>query len=872
MPESATLPVPLTSLVGRAKERALVSQLLAATRLLTLTGPGGAGKTRLALAVAAEQQSRFPDGVFFVRLALINDASLVLPAIAHAVGTEERSDQPLNALLQQRLSSQRMLLVLDNLEHVLGAAPQLAELLAATSQLKLLVTSRAALRLTGEQAFAVPPLSLPAGGAPSEAVELFVARAQALNPDFAMNETNATQIAAICRRLDGLPLAIELAAARTGLLPLATLLAWLEQPQGAALDVLGSAPADAPERHHTLRQAIAWSSDLLAPSEQRMFRRLAVFVGSLPLAAAAALYHAPTPPAGPAVPALPVQAYRPLETLELLAALARHHLIRPVPTPPTAEPNFAMLATIREFGNEQLAMHGELTLARAAHAQYLLGLAEDAAAALHGSEQIAWLDQLDSAQPDLRVALEWTLETGATGMALRFGAALWWFWFLRGYSSEGRRWLERLFAHLTGLEDPALLASAQLGAGTLALFQGDYALARHYLAASAAFWRARAADPAERRAAQRTLTYALTYLVVTANLQSDTAAAAPLIAELEQLSGQIDDPAAQGLMLFNYGRGELLQRGNYQAAGPYLAQSLALFRRTGDTWSIIQSLLDLGLVALYQDDAPTAQQYYAEAAALARELRDRALLAQALNNLGEAARYQGDDEAATVFYHESLALQQQLGNRPEIPRLLHNLGFLALHRGDLAEAAHSFGESLARFDELGMQRGVAENLAGFAALHALRGRPSIAARLWGAAEALQASGGTPTWPADRREQQHYQALAGVDRARGPFAAAWQSGSQLSAAAAIAIARSDDTASDDGSAQATHPDALTTRELEVLRLIAAGLSNQAIADQLHLSTYTVQNHLRNIYGKLGVTSRSAAARYAWEQGLIKSDHV
>jgi len=630
------LPAPPTPLLGREREVARALELLRrdGVRLLTLSGPAGVGKTRLSVDVAAGLRADYADGVFLVSLAPLRDPALVASAITQALGVREQGDRALHDTLIEHLRDKRLLLLLDNFEHVAQAAPLLAELLAACPTLTLLVTSRAPVHVRGEHTLPVPPLAVPdlAAILPLDtlaalpAVALFVQRAEAAAPDFALTSANALAIAAICRRLDGLPLAIELAAPRVTLLPPHALMARLEQ----RLLVLVGGARDLPERQRTLRAAIAWSYDLLHAGEQALFRCLAVFAGGAALEAVEAVCHTAGELEG--------------DALEWLAALVDKSLLRRAEGP-DGEARVGMLETIRAYARERLAASGEAEATERAHAAYYMALAEQAEPELMGSEQVAWLARLEREHDNLRAALHWAQQGGEGEIGLRLAGALWRFWYAHGYLSEGRAWLESLLdldTRRVPIVTPLVRAKALHGAGQLACRQQAYARSMSCYEESLALRRARGDTPG-------------------------------IAASLSALGNVAFDQ-------FDFARAQAL-----------FEESLALRRASGNIGLISSSLNNLGAVAWNQGDHARARTLYEESLALSRTVGEPYASAVALHNLGEVAHDQGDADRAAALFGEGLTLGQAMGDKETVAFCLEGCAHVAVAQGQPGRATRLLG-------------------------------------------------------------------------------------------------------------------------------------------------------------------------------------
>ena len=757
------LPVQPTLFLGREHEVAAIEDLLRRedVRLVTLTGPGGTGKTRLALQVAADVSEPFPGGVFFVNLAPISDPALVVPTLAETLAIREGSGRTLLERLVEELRQRQTLLLLDNFEQVVSAAEQVATLLIACPQLKVLVTSREVLHVRAEHEFPVLPLTVPdpdhlpdlAALSYNAAVALFLQQAQAVKPDFQLTDTNARAIAELCARLDGLPLAIELAAARMKLFSPRALLARL----GQRLSVLTSAGRDVPERQQTLRNTIAWSYDLLDAQEQRLFRQLSVFAGGCTMEAIEAVC---TPPGSPAA-----------SILDGVASLVDKSLLQHVEQQVGEEPRFVMLETIREYALERLESCGETEVARRAHATYFLRLAEETEPGMTGPQQAGLLERLEQEHDNLRAAMQWTLEHAEEekAMALRLGGALRSFWFVRAYFSEGRDFLERALLRSDDVAAPvrakALYAASQL----------------HDALASP--------GRAEELCEQSLTLY---------RELADTRGIASCLHLLADITWNL---------------------GNLASARTLGEESLMLFREVGDKRSVAYVLYHLGSLAVEQGEYTRGRDLLTESLTINRELGDTRIIAVSLFSLALSSRLSGGDQAqAHTLLNESLALSREIGDKENIANCLSLWGLLALSEGDTASARSLTAQALALFQETklqgtalpfyagaqvatvegdapraqalyeqgvgvamkaGDQRMLTSGLEGLAATVAAQGKHVWATRLWGAAEALREALRMPLPAVDRAP--YHQAVEALRAQLGEhaFAATWVEGRTLS---------------------------------------------------------------------------------------------
>jgi non-specific serine/threonine protein kinase len=763
------LPSELSSFVGREKELAEVKRLLQDTRLLTLTGSGGCGKTRLALAVAREVVEGFDDGVWLVDLAPLADPSLVPQALASTLGVREQPARSLTETLSDYLGSKKVLVVLDNCEHLIETCAELVEaLLRSCPELRILATSREDLGIAGEISWPVPSLTLPdlrrlldiESLSRYESARLFEERAAAVKPTFALTEQNAPAVARVCYRLDGIPLAIELAAARTKVLSVEEISDRLD----GSLGLLASGGRTALPRHRTLRATMNWSHELLPEDEQTLFRRLTVFAGGFTLEAAESVC------AG--------EDLERDEVLELLSHLVDKSLV--TAQEQGGETRYRLLEMVRKYGREKLDGADEVTEVGRRHASFYVELAEEAEPELKGEGQVAWLERLETEHDNLRAAMRWLLDRGESEEAARLGWALWLFWGIRAHFAEGRRSMEQA---LSAKGSEAMAASARAKA--------------------------------------------LYVEAMMANYQGDHGSAESLAAESLGLFRELDDKLGRAYALSNAGFAANGQ-GQHRRAITLIEESVDLFLEEGQEWG---AAIELGFLAVSWRD-------------------------------------QGDQGRAKSLAERGLALSRQVGERQAISAALYTLATLAQAERDQERARNLLEEGLELSAELGNDADVAHCFDGLAAVAATEGMMVRAARLWGAEEALleRMEAAVYTYVPDRSLHRSQVEAARARLGEETFEAAWAEGRSLSIEQAIAWALDRATTPETDSPK-TYPAGLSAREIEILRLVADGLTNIEVAERLFLSSRTVDWHLSSVYRKLGLHSRTEATRFASDHGLL-----
>jgi predicted ATPase len=729
------LPIQLTPFIGRATQIVAIKELLqrADVHLVTLLGPGGTGKTRLSLQVAREMLDQFHHGVFFVPLADDTNANQLISRIAQQLAVRE-GGRPLLENVKDYLRDKNLLLVLDNFEQLISAAPIVADILANASRLKILVSSRIALNLYGEREFPVPPLELPQAENEgsvenlmgNESVTLFVERAQAVQPSFALTHDNASAVAEICRRLDGLPLALELAAARVKLLPPQAILARLDD----RLKLLTGGARDLPARHQTLRNTLEWSYSLLNEDEKTLYARLGVFVGGFTLEAAEAVCNAEGR----------------LDIPEGLTSLVNNSLLRQEEAL-DGEPRFGMLETIRAYALERLAESGEMEILRAGHAQYYGGVIfNQAGYGIISPNALHWLNWLERELDNIRATLSWCV---ASPEGIELGAGLFtmlgWFWYRRGYLNEGRLWTKRVLASPVLQEDSMAQALTLASSGIMAIWQGEQ---------------------------ETGLTQLQSSLAIVQRLEDE----------------QMMPHLLMGTAI------AFINRGQDSTAQPLLKEALSLFKQQNLPFFHIPTMVHLGNVELGLGNPEQARLWHEQARTEALALGENWIISFALNNLGEVARTQGQYELARKYYEECLALLRDTGDKGDVARFVHSLGYIAQHEEDYVLAEAQFRESLKMFRRVGNRRGMAECMAGLAGLKARQGDIEWGAIMLSAAEsALKATGGE-WWPADRVEVEANQEIIRSALSESELTAAQKKGKAMTLEQALAFASEGQTLS------------------------------------------------------------------------------
>jgi predicted ATPase/class 3 adenylate cyclase len=781
------LPLQLTSFIGRLGAIQELRRAIGASRLTTLTGAAGTGKTRLALQVASEVLDDFPDGVWLLELAPLTDAGHVTQAIAAVLGVREEPGRPLAETLADAVRTRRLLLILDNCEHLIGACAEITRaLLQTAAEVRILVTSREALGIVGEVTWPVPPMALPdpdrlwtldAHAAleallESEAVRLFVERAQSVVPAFALSTDNAEAIANICRRLDGIPLAIELAASRVRVLSVDQIRHRLDD----RFRLLTGGSRTALPRHQTLQAALDWSYDLLDEAERAVLRRLSVFTGGFSLESAEAIASGGGVRAEDVLDLLTRLVDKSIVLRDERAHAARFRMLE---DERAHAARFRMLETVRQYGLRKLLDAGEATDCRRAHRDWMLAFAERVAGLLRGREGALWLEALEVDHENLRTALRWSLDEHDGAAALRLCAALWYFWHVRGHLAEGRAWIADALNEPESA-DERVRARALHGGGTLAWRQGDYGPAERLLRESIEILR-RVDDP-------EPLVGSLNMLGVVAWRRGEFAQAEALYGESLALARASGDKPGAALALRGVAEIAATHRQDYDRARALYEESLTLGRESGDLLSVGHSLNGLGLTGYRRGALDAARVYLEEGLAVFRQIANTTGIAYALSNLAMAAVHRGDLEAAKPLLDESAAILKDLGDRSGLAAISRNAGLLRARLGDVPGAARWLARSLelstASEDRLGPAL-CAERVAEVA--HRA-GLDEAAVRLYAFASAARERQGMPLSPLERAERDALLSASRESLGNAAFEASWAYGAAAKPERALQEAR------------------------------------------------------------------------------------
>ena len=753
------LPLPLTSFIGREKEIQTIKRLITSDgggRLLTLTGAGGSGKTRLALEAAASVRDYFADGVWFIEFAPLADPALVPQSLLATLGLNEQANRSALTIVADFLQPKRSLLILDNCEHLIEACAELAEtLLHACPRLHILATSREALNVAGETQYLIPTLTTPDRALTElatllqyEAVQLFIERAQTILPGFALTDDNASAVAEVCRQLDGIPLALELAAARVKALRVEQIASWFAKHDQFRLLTAGSRTA--PPRHKTLQALIDWSYDLLLESERSLLRRLSVFVGGWTLEAAEVVC------VGEGVEAAQV--------LDLLTQLVNKSLIL-VEREQGREARYHMLETIRQYARARLLEAGEDGQPRDWHLDFFLQWGERAEPLLRGPQQLEWLGQIEAEHDNLRAALEWSLgQAEYVEAGMRLASALLLFWHQRGHISEGRAWLDRSLASQTTPSAGTARAKALYAAGYLAQWRGDNTTAKAVLEESASLWRALGPT------GESGLGYTLATLSQAMRDLGALATARSLANQAIALFREQDDRWGLAHALSNLGLA-IRDQEDFALARTVLNESVALWRDLGDQWGLRIAIRFLGLVAMRQGDYEVARRHFADCVAMEREVGDEEGMAWSLRSLAVATLNLGDQIKAKSYFEECFSLFQNFGDKSSLAEILYYFGYLAHFEGDYQQAKSFFEQELSMARTVGPLLLGSQALFGLAGVAAANGQAWRAARLLGAADARAEAAATYTDAADALYERQTLALIVAQIGETAFAAA-----------------------------------------------------------------------------------------------------
>lgn len=865
----STLPLSPTALIGREQETATLLSLLARldVRLITLTGTGGVGKTRLALEVARVAVADFSDGAFFVPLASLKHPDQVMQAIAQELGLWEAGGRLLVEHVQDVLRDKHLLLLVDNFEQVIEAGPQLASLLVRCPHLKILVTSRAALHLSFEYEFRVFPLMVPdlrhqyteEDLRQMASVRLFIERIEPYLPTLQLTQDDLRTISEICAQLDGLPLAIELAAARIKLLPLQALLKRLSR----RLTILTNGARDLPGRQQTLRNTIQWSYDLLDRNEQRLFRLLSIFVGGCTVEAAAAAM-------GTLDQLEDTGISQDGNVLDICASLVEKHLIQQTMWQ-GEEPRFLMLETIREYGLERLQADGELPVVQHAHATYYLQFAVDAYAYLFRAEGVRWFQRLEQEYANLRAAMLWALEREKGGVedgiefAVQLSSVLWRFWTVRGHLSEGRTIVERMLSASERSGDETR-KKVLLTLGTILWYQNDFAQMKELITEQLHL--------CQTLGDQQGIAHTLIGLSGLARHQHDYRRAYSLAEQSLAISRTLGDSWRAAVALSLLGR-LASARGEHHRACQLLEESIEIYRWLGYPGDIAWPLMYLARDAIAQAEHERARALLEEALALSRKADDKWGLAMSLSFLGQEMLEQGELPRARTLLSECYLLNQELGNVRSVAWSCFLLASVLTLQEEATDARSLFEQGLATAAALAHTRLMYSCLQGLATVMIAEKQLYPAVRLWGSTESLRLDISQSLSLPLRARVEQAQAMARKQMGHATFAQVLAQGRvmkfeqillQESVEISTPLSRSEVPTESIQSTPKVFA-RLTARELEVLRLIAQGLPDAQVAIHLFISPRTVTTHLTSIYTKLGVRSRVAATRFAIDHRLL-----